>query len=122
MTDPLTDMTLYSQCKDCHFSYWPSVTFCSECGSREMTTMDLSGQGTIYSASELHSQILATMSYLTPYTLLSVDMDNNLRIYGRLKENKNSTSLIGKRVTLEKTVLYGEKKNYTTFFFSLTEP
>ena len=71
-------------CQTCDRSSFPPMPACPHCGSTELTSIEASGAGTVYSWVVVHHAFDPTFADDTPYTVLAVDVDEGARVLGRL--------------------------------------
>jgi len=72
-----------TRCDTCHAYTFPPKPFCPHCWSRQVSWTDLSGRGTLYSATTVHAAPAAFRAD-APYRAGIVDLDEGPRIAVRL--------------------------------------
>ncbi|WP_269112419.1 Zn-ribbon domain-containing OB-fold protein [Burkholderia territorii] len=72
-----------TRCVACRTLTFPPKTFCPHCWSREIEWCELSGRGTLYSATIVHAAP-AAFRELAPYRVGIVDLEEGPRIALRL--------------------------------------
>jgi uncharacterized OB-fold protein len=60
---------------------------CPHCGATEFTWAELSGRGKIFSWVRNHNNTLAEYADVAPYVIAVVQLDEGIRMTGRLHEN-----------------------------------
>ena len=82
-------------CKDCdHYQFYPRP-FCLECESTNLEWKQVSGDGTIYSMTEV--QVKISPDFEPPYAVVLVELDEGPRMLGNIVDGKVG---IGDRVKL----------------------
>lgn len=77
--------------------HYPRV-LCDACYSSSITHFESSGAGEVYSWTVTHHAFQPDFAADVPYVLLTVDMDDGVRVLGRLNEGTNPR--VGLRVQL----------------------
>src|SRR5665213_2280388 len=89
------------QCLSCNRYRVPSAPLCPYCESREMKWGTAVGDASVFSWIRYHKVYLSTYSDV-PYCVITAELDEGLRIYGRLLADSGERSLrrptIGERV------------------------
>ncbi len=91
---------LVQQCNDCkHLQFYPRP-ICVKCGSINLGWKESSGRGKIYSFTLIKRVIMNSKEFESelPYLIASVELEDGVRIYGRLKEHN---ARIGQQVFLD---------------------
>lgn len=70
-----------SECMSCGEKAFPTRTFCPACGGRDLMTISLPAEGTLYSFSVVH----VSSSRATPYAIGYVDLANGVRVLAGLQ-------------------------------------
>ena len=82
-------------CKDCdHYQFYPRP-FCLDCESTNLEWKQVSGDGTVYSMTEVHVKI--SPEYEPPYVVALVELDEGPRMVGSIVDGE---ARIGDRVKL----------------------
>jgi hypothetical protein len=74
------------RCQDCKTHFFPPMPGCPHCGSTELGAEPASGRGTIYSWVVVHRALDPVFADDVPYTILTVDLDEGPRVFGRADE------------------------------------
>ena len=73
------------KCADCgRLRHYPR-SMCAACHSFEVEHVELSGEGTVHSWTVAHQAFAPDMSDQVPYTLVTVDVADGVRVLGRLE-------------------------------------
>jgi uncharacterized OB-fold protein len=70
-----------SECASCGEKAFPTRAFCPACGGRDLVTISLPAEGTLYSYSVVH----VSSSRATPYAIGYVDLANGVRVLAGLR-------------------------------------
>ncbi|MBV2215953.1 MAG: OB-fold domain-containing protein [Diaphorobacter sp.] len=82
------------QCGACaRHVFYPRVA-CPHCGSADLRWMDASGQGTVHAC----SVVMGKPGTGTDYAIVLVDLDEGVRMMGRVREHPQDQVRIGMRV------------------------
>jgi uncharacterized OB-fold protein len=82
-------------CKDCdHYQFYPRP-FCLDCESTNLEWKQVSGDGTVYSMTEVHVKI--SPDFEPPYVVALVELDEGPRMVGNIVDGEAG---IGDRVKL----------------------
>lgn len=101
-----------SRCEDCGATFFPRRTYCrnAQCARRPTLDVRLSATGALYSFTTQHYVAPSPFRLdadLTPYTLVSVDLPEGIRIMGLLDEGHDPDHLrIGEQMDLTSGRLY----------------
>jgi hypothetical protein len=80
-------------CASCERLRYPIAPVCPHCGGRESRWRDLSGRGTVHSFVRYRRSYLAEFEPLMPYVVASVELDEGVRIFGRLAESGDDAAI-----------------------------
>jgi uncharacterized OB-fold protein len=72
-----------TQCDDCGYMTFPPKPVCPKCWGKQVSWVDLSGRGTLYTYTEV-SAAPATFAHEAPYVLCLVDLDEGVRCVSRV--------------------------------------
>lgn len=75
-------------CDACGRARYPVAPVCPYCGSSDLSWRALSGRGTVHSWVRYHKSYLPEFEPLMPYVVLSVQLEEGPRIFGRLAEER----------------------------------
>jgi uncharacterized OB-fold protein len=97
------------QCGACRRFRFPPLPSCPYCGCRESEETTASGLGRIYSWVTVHRSLAPEFVGEEPYTIVTVELDEGPRIFGRLVDGRPDA---GERVkatfySVDQTVLVG---------------
>lgn len=76
---------LIQRCGDCGRNRFPPMPRCPYCASAKGSTIEAAGGGTIYSWIVVHRAFDPAFTDEVPFTLATVDLDETVRIVGRLE-------------------------------------
>ena len=76
---------LIQRCGDCGRNRFPPMPRCPYCASAKGSTIEAAGGGTIYSWIVVHRAFDPAFTAEVPFTLATVDLDETVRIVGRLE-------------------------------------
>lgn len=97
-----------SQCNECN-SYWlPQRKICPECLSEESTLAKLSGVGTLYSFSTIHT---GYPGFPTPYTIGYVDLPEGIRLITQIDTEHPQDLEIDMKLKLGIGIIKYDKEN-----------
>ena len=88
-------------CDECEKPFFFPRRWCPTCHSASVSWVESNGLGTIFTLSEVHMPFERMTEDDVPFTVLLVDLDEGVRLPGRLRRDK--TAKIGDRVQLEFT-------------------
>ncbi len=73
------------ECNQCEKQYVQKKWVCPNCQHTEFQSKEVTGAGKVYSFTKIHvtSQEFA---HITPYTVALIELENGLRVTGRLSE------------------------------------
>ena len=86
-------------CKGCSKARHPISPACPYCGSNQWEWREMSGEGSVFSYARFHRSYLPEFEDLMPYVVLSVQLAEGPRMFGRLVD-RNVTPRIGDAVCL----------------------
>ena len=87
---------LLQQCGNCsHFQFYPRP-YCLECQSDDVSWVEASGKGTVYSQTTVHVQV--SPDFNPPYTVVLVELEEGPRLLGHVSEGEPA---IGDQVTID---------------------
>ena len=89
------------QCSGCGKLYLPPKYHCSRCGGSNFYTVNLKGDGEIYSSTVIRVPFEKFMKE-APYLFAEVKLDEGLVVPGRLGNEKGKEVKIGSRVSFLK--------------------
>jgi uncharacterized protein len=72
------------RCRDCGRAFFPPQPACPRCGSPAWARIEATGRGRLYSWVVAHTAFDPRFAEDVPYTLVAVDLDEGVRIVGRL--------------------------------------
>ncbi|WP_374723318.1 Zn-ribbon domain-containing OB-fold protein [Calidifontibacillus erzurumensis] len=76
------------ECVHCGKKFVQSKWLCPKCHHTEFEQKKISGRGKVYSFTTIHVAA-KEQAHLTPYTVALVDLQDGVRITGRIKEKVN---------------------------------
>jgi uncharacterized OB-fold protein len=79
---------LLPQCGSCDRHFFPPQPTCPYCGSDDWRPFESSAQGSVYSWVVVHVALNAVFADDVPYTIVAVELDEGVRIIGRLKASE----------------------------------
>jgi uncharacterized protein len=77
------DVLLVPECTNGH-RFFPPMPSCPHCATTELTRVEASGRGSVYSWVTIHVALDPAFTGDVPYTILAVDLDGGGRMMGRL--------------------------------------
>jgi uncharacterized OB-fold protein len=86
------------RCDACGFVIWYPRSFCPRCHSRDVTWIDATGGGTVYSYT-IARRGVGEYAQSTPYVLAYVELDEGPRVLTNVVDTDPATIHIGMRVT-----------------------
>jgi uncharacterized OB-fold protein len=92
------DMTIFV-CEQCGQPSLQKRLLCRSCHHQQLTEANVSGEGAIYSFSTIHISS-AEFQQDAPYTVIVVELENGLKVTGRIK----GEAVIGERVQVREKV------------------
>jgi uncharacterized OB-fold protein len=98
------------QCTACSLKLYPCARVCPECWSKEITPVDLSRRGTLYTYTIVHA---GRPGWQTPYAIAYVDLDDGVRVCGPIDLDGGEVPRIGSAVVLTTGVLRTDEKGVT---------
>jgi uncharacterized OB-fold protein len=75
---------LLPRCHDCGLTWFPPTPGCPRCASTEVRLVEASGRGRVYSWVVVNRALDPAFAGDAPYVILTVDLDEGARIFGRL--------------------------------------
>lgn len=72
------------RCRDCRRFFFPPQSTCPHCGSGEWERVRSNGVGSVYSWVVIHVALDARFEKDVPYTIVAVELDEGVRLFGRL--------------------------------------
>lgn len=99
-----TDRLRIKRCTDCGHTWHPKRIVCTQCGSSELEWTDASGNGEVYSFSEVHRAPTPAFASSVPYAVGVVRLDEGVHLFTRLFAADGGLD-IGARVKCEFRVL-----------------
>ncbi len=91
---------LIQQCNDCkNLQFYPKP-ICVKCGSLNLGWKESNGRGKIYTFTLIKRVIMNSKEFESelPYLIASVELEDGIRIYGRLKDRN---ARVGQHVSLD---------------------
>ena len=79
-----------AQCRACGQKSFPGKEVCPNCGSDQMTPVDLARRGKLYSFTTIH---IAPTGLTTPYTVGYVDLEDGVRVFAQIEGEPGSHAL-----------------------------
>ena len=73
-------------CDACGRLRYPIAPVCPYCGGEAFAWQELSGRGTVHSWARYHRSYLPEFEPLMPYAVVSVELEDGVRIYGRFAD------------------------------------
>ena len=73
------------ECDQCGEKYVQRKWICPSCKNTEFSLGELNGKGIVFSHTTIHVSS-KEFSHLTPYTIALIDLEEGLRLTGRIKE------------------------------------
>lgn len=70
-----------SQCDSCRRSWFPPLRVCPDCNSEEISPVQLTGRGSLYSYTIVH---VGRGDLPTPYALGMIDLDAGVRVFAQV--------------------------------------
>lgn len=93
---------LLRHCNACDAPYWYPRPFCPDCWSTDVTWIEASGRGTVYTWSVVHQNDVDPFDAEVPYVVAMVDLAEGPRVATRLVDVGPDEVAVG----LEVTVVY----------------
>lgn len=69
------------RCSNCGASSFPRAFICPSCNATDIETVEIPGNGSLYSFTTVH----ISPTFPTPYTLGYVDLEDGLRVLGQVR-------------------------------------
>jgi len=91
---------MIQRCRDCGRYIWYPRPSCNKCGSLNLEWVESKGFGTVYSFTVIRRVVANSPDFQKdiPFAIAEVDMDEGVRIYGRLVDVKPEEVEVGMRV------------------------
>jgi uncharacterized OB-fold protein len=86
---------LLQKCASCGSFMWPVKPRCTNCWSADITWVQASGKGTLYSFTLMHQVFQPGFSDEIPYNIAEVDLAEGVRIVSNIVGCSNSELQIG---------------------------
>ena len=86
---------MIQHCSACGTATWPVKSRCPTCLSTDLTWMQASGQGTLYSFALMHQVYHPGFAAEVPYNIAEVDLEEGLRIISAIVGCTNAELHIG---------------------------
>lgn len=86
---------MIQKCAECGVPIWPVKPRCDNCGSAEISWIQASGKGTLYSFTLVHQLYHSGFADEMPYNYAEVSLDEGLRIPSNIVGCPNSELKIG---------------------------
>ncbi|MEF7564079.1 MULTISPECIES: Zn-ribbon domain-containing OB-fold protein [Bacillus] len=74
-----------TECANCETKFVQRKWICPNCRSIEFKTRKIAGDGTVFSHTTIHITS-KEFAYLTPYTVALIDLEEGIRLTGRVTE------------------------------------
>jgi uncharacterized OB-fold protein len=110
---------LLPRCEECGLTWFPPTPGCPRCGSPRVELIEAAGTGRIYSWVVVNRALSEAFTADAPYTILTVDLDEGARMFGRLIGDPNDPRL--RADARLKTVFY-EVQEQTLVGFEFDQP
>lgn len=97
---------LVQKCSKCgNLQFYPKP-ICVECSSVDLNWHETSGEGTIYSFTNINRVIMNSKEFGqdVPYTIASIELREGIRLYGRILKDSKEPSIGDKVVSVPTTV------------------
>ena len=109
-----------SRCNFCKVLFFPPQTFCSQCLSNDLESIELGNRGTLYSFTIVERSSLAPENFQVPFAYGYVDLPEGARILAKIINWEPGALKIGSPVemTLEKIREDGEGNSVMAFRFA----
>ena len=91
---------LVKRCGDCGAAHFYPRPFCPTCWSENVTWEEVSGRGTLYTYSVVHSNDLPPFGALVPYVAAIVDLDEGPRMMTRVIDCEFDALRVGMPLTV----------------------
>jgi len=108
---------LASRCASCGKLFFPQRKFCLECHGSELTTVNISGSGTLYTFTIVN---MPSAHYAAPYAIGWVEFFGGLRIFGQIRAWNDPGLRIGMKMKMVEGRLWEE--NDKEVFGHIFEP
>jgi uncharacterized OB-fold protein len=76
---------LIQRCLSCRRPRFPAMPGCPACGATAVELVEISGAGEVYSWIVVHRTADPARAGDIPYTIVTVDLDDGVRMFGRLE-------------------------------------
>lgn len=94
-----SDKLMFQRCESCRHLFYYARRMCPACGSNALVWEASSGQGCVYSFTEVHVPFQgAHWADQVPYTLVLVDLDEGPRMLSRWLKTDGDEPAVGSRV------------------------
>ncbi len=101
---------LIQKCSKCgNLQFYPKP-ICVKCSSVELDWVESSGEGTIYSLTNINRVIMNSKEFNeeVPYTIASIELKEGVRLYGRIINSGGREPSIGDKVSSSPTAVNDE--------------
>jgi uncharacterized protein len=75
------------RCRRCERFHFPPMPACPHCGAGDHDEVASTGAGAVYSWIVVHRSLDPAFADQVPYTIVTVDLDDGVRMFGRLCGN-----------------------------------
>ena len=107
--DAVAEQRLVVQrCADCGGWIWQPRPLCPRCHAPDPEWTVVGGAGRLVSWTVIHPPVLPVWQDETPFTVLLVELDEGVRMVGRLVEGDHGELAIGDRVALRWHTAHGQ--------------
>ena len=89
------------RCASCSTWVWQPRPLCPACNTSDPVWTDVGGAGTVASWTVIHPPVLRAWVRDTPFAVLLVELDEGVRMVGRLVDADPEDLAMGARVTLQ---------------------
>ncbi|MER5916451.1 OB-fold domain-containing protein [Streptomyces sp. NPDC001982] len=89
----------FPQCQTCGKFFFPPQPSCTHCGSTDWKPAASTGTGSLYTWIVVHVALDQRFAIDTPYTIVGVDLDDGVRMFGRLDDHMTPTEGLRLRAT-----------------------
>lgn len=108
---------LFQKCDNCGTFRWPAAYLCPNCLSEKNTWTECSGKGKIYSYIEFQKSFHPCAEDKVPYTVVTVDLEENVRMLSNLVNAEGKEITCGKEVK----VAFEDYEDYSKPVFELKD-
>lgn len=98
------------KCKSCGGLFLPPIFACSYCGAEDFEEVELKGEGSIYTFTNVYMGY-GNLKDKTPYCLALIELDEGLKVLSIVEDINVEKVKIGDRVKLK----YFDDANYPIF-------